>query len=390
MVEDPKFTEMGGDVSFLKDLPNDWRVDPESNQYLKDCEPGTKGYAHCDVALAWWIHKHYPDIKIDIIDGPGISLERLQSNDVNFYVGYNSVSTIIENNDDTPKILEAFEKCGNTGPDWDFEQFILHKSKYMKKCVENGVPMAPTIFAVKGNRDPDGLLQSIKERGWKKFVMKQSESGFCLGFLKLAVEDCEKDPNLLKTYFSDYEDCPEYIVQESVDGFTRNWETRCFWYNGQFLYAIANMAAVSTEDGAEKIVTGDDIPKEFLENAKKIGEQAVKCLPQMKVAGGGTVPMVLVRTDIGCSDSQMYDKDCNWDPTKKTFFLNEIEPSSTTYFVRHLKFDCIPLYGKLYAETARSVKAKMKSSEQEKIPSKRPAEGIEVEDAVAAKKAKGA
>merc|ERR1711862_280370 len=190
-----------------------------------------------------------------------------------------------------------------------------------------------------------------------------------------------------KTYFSDYEDCPEFIVQESVEGFTRNWETRCLWYNGQFLYAIANMAAVSTEDGAEKIVTGDDIPAEFLENAKKIGAQAIKCLPQMKVAGGGSVPMVLVRTDIGCSDSQMYDKDCNWDPTKKTFFLNEIEPSSTTYFVRHLKFDCIPMYGKLYAETARNVKAKMESGAQEKLSTKRPAETIE---AVAAKKAKGA
>jgi len=55
----------------------------------------------------------------------------------------------------------------------------------------------------------------------------------------------------------------------------------------------------------------------------------------------------------------MYDKDLDWDPTKKTFFLNEIEPASTTYFVRHLKFDCIPVYGKLYAETARKMKEQM-------------------------------
>merc|ERR1712232_461366 len=59
--------------------------------------------------------------------------------------------------------------------------------------------------------------------------------------------------------------------------------------------------------------------------------------------------------DIGCSDSQLNDKDCTWDPTKKTFFLNEIEPSSTTYFVRHLKFDCIPVYGKLIANTTREL-----------------------------------
>merc|ERR1719284_2153184 len=116
--------------------------------------------------------------------------------------------------------------------------------------------------------------------------MKQSESGFCLGFCKLTVENCEKDPTILTNYFSDYASCPEFIVQEAIDGFTRNWETRCFWYNGKFLYAIANMAAVSTADGAEKIITGDDIPAEFLESAKKIGEQAIKALPQLRAPSG--------------------------------------------------------------------------------------------------------
>jgi len=98
--------------------------------------------------------------------------------------------------------------------------------------------------------------------------------------------------------------------------------------------------------------------------------------------------MVLVRTDIGCSDSQIHDKDYSWDPTKKTFFLNEIEPSSTTYFVRHLKFDCIPMYGKLYAETARKYKGQMsKSDAADKIGAKRP---MDVAEEAAAKRAKGA
>lgn len=189
--------------------------------------------------------------------------------------------------------------------------------------------------------------------------MKQSESGFSLGFMKLSVDECEKDPSILKEYFKDYAKCPEFVVQEAIDGFTRNWETKCFWYNGEFLYAIANMAAVSTEDGAERIITGDDIPAEFLENARKIGQEAIKALPELKAPTGQTVPMVMVRTDIGCSDSQIHDRNFNWDPNGKTFFLNEIEPSSTTYFVRHLKFDCIPLYGKLYADTARRIYAEM-------------------------------
>jgi len=327
------------------------------------------------------------------MDAPAISTERLKSNDVNFYLGYNSVSTIIENNDETEGILEAFKECGNTAPDWDFEQFILHKSNYMKKCKDAGVPMAPTIFAPKDSRSAETLFEQIKERGWKKFVMKQSESGFCLGFLKLSVEECEKDPSILKTYFDDYEECPEFVVQEAIDGFTRNWETRCFWYNGEFLYAIANMAAVSTEDGKERIVTGDDIPKEFLEEARKIGQQAIKCLPNLKVQGGGEIPMVLTRTDIGCSDSQIFDKDYNWDSSKRTFFLNEIEPSSTTYFVRHLKFDCIPMYGKLYAETARKykeMKDKNLGASADAVSAKRPIEESTPEETAALKRAKGA
>eukprot|EP00929_Paragymnodinium_shiwhaense_P103251 TRINITY_DN665_c0_g1_i3.p1 TRINITY_DN665_c0_g1~~TRINITY_DN665_c0_g1_i3.p1 ORF type:complete len:450 (-),score=129.00 TRINITY_DN665_c0_g1_i3:540-1889(-) len=353
VVEDPKFTAIGGDTSFLADLPDAWRVDPESKEYLKDCEPGTKGFAHCDVAIAWWVHKHCPDIQVEILGPEDLTLARLRANDINFSMGFNAVNLLVAPNDQTPKTMRALKTCGNIMPSWQVEDFILQKSNYMKACIKSGVPMAPTIFSLKGKRSPEGLLKQIKSRGWKTFVMKQSESGFSLGFLKLKVEACEADPSILKNYFKEYKHCPEFIVQESIEGFTRNWETRCFWYNGEFLYAIANMAAVSTEDGAERIVTGDDIPEEFLENAKKIGAEAIKCLPKLKCPGGGEVPMILVRTDIGCSDSQIHDKDYNWDPNGKTFFLNEIEPSSTTYFVRHLKFDCIPMYGKLYAETAR-------------------------------------
>jgi len=360
VVEDPKYDAIKeSDRSFLADLPDKWRVDPDSHEYLMDCEPGTKGFAHCDVALAWYIKKHNPDIEVDIITPEEISLKRLKANDFNFTMGYNGVNIAVENNASGPRKMKAFKSSGNIIPTWEVEDFILTKSKYMRACIGSGVPMAPTIFAIKGKRSADALMKEIKDRGWQKFVMKQSESGFSLGFMKLSVDECEKDPSILKTYFKDYAKCPEFVVQEAIDGFTRNWETRCFWYNGEFLYAIANMAAVSTEDGAERIITGDEIPAEFLENAKKIGEKAIKALPQLKAPTGQIVPMVMVRTDIGCSDSQIHDRNFNWDPNGKTFFLNEIEPSSTTYFVRHLKFDCIPLYGRLYAETARRIYAEM-------------------------------
>merc|ERR1719335_1224216 len=102
-------------------------------------------------------------------------------------MGYNAVNISVENNASGPKKLKAFKTCGNVVPTWAFEDFILYKSKYMQACMDAGVPMAPTIFAFKGKRSPAELLRQIKERGWRRFVMKQSESGFCLGFFKTSV-----------------------------------------------------------------------------------------------------------------------------------------------------------------------------------------------------------
>jgi len=337
-------------------MPDKWRVDPKSHEYLMNCPPGTKGQAHCDVALAWYIQKHNKDIEADIITPEELTLERLEKNDVNFTLGYNGVNIAVEGDSAASAIkMKAFKKAKNLFPTWAQEEFILHKSHYMKACMAAGVPMAPTIFAMKNGRSPTQLLKQVKARGWKTFVMKQSECGFCLGFMKLTVEQCEQDPSILANYFTQYAHCPEYVVQEAIEGFTRNWETRCFWWKGKFLYAIANMAAVSTKDGKEHIITGDDIPKEFLENAKRVGRQAIQAVPPMKLPNGKTIDQVLLRTDIGCCDSELHDNTYNWNPKKKTFFLNEIEPNSTTYFVRWLKFDCMPLYGKLYARSAREI-----------------------------------
>jgi len=358
----PKYSAVG-DPSFLAGFPDKWRVDPVSHEYLMDCPPGTKGQAHQDVALAWYVGKKCKDIEVDIITPADLSLERLASNDLNFTMGYNMVNISVEQSlPGHARMIEAFQKGTNIFPTWEAEKFILYKSNYLKALISADVPVAPTLFAFKGSRSAAKLLKDIKERGWKKFVMKQSTSGFCLGFCKLSVAECERKPKLLEEYFKDYAHIPEFIVQECIDGFTRNWETRVFFFNGKFQYAIANMAGVSTKDGKERIVTGDDIPREFFENAKRIGEQAVKVLPALKTAGGKSVDNVLVRVDIGCSDSQVYDKDFKWDPSKKTFFVNEIEPSSTTYFVRWLKFDSMPMMGRLYASKAREIYKHMKAA----------------------------
>jgi len=391
LVEDPKYV---GDASFLADLPDKYRVDPDSHEYLKNCPAGTKGFAHADVAIPWYIHKHHDDIKVDIIFPEDITLKRLKSNMVNYIVGYDVINGVFEGEERVATLTSIFKECGGSiVPSWNVQDYIYTKSTYMQACIDAGIPMAPTIFAYKGKRSAAQLLEQIQARGWKMFVMKQSYMAFCLGFMKLSVEECVNNPKILEDYFEEHANCPEYIVQEAIEGFVRNWETRVFWFNGEFLYAIANKAAVSTEDGAEVIITGDDIPEEFLENAKRIGREALKVLPQPKAPNGEPFPMTLIRTDIGCSDSAVHDCNTNWDPNAKTFFLNEIEYGGTTYFIRHLKFDAMPLWANLYAAKSREIRDIMKQEVPEPQRkrarvgvSKKPAAVLKKPSAAAARK----
>merc|ERR1719376_943042 len=77
--------------------------------------------------------------------------------------------------------------------------------------------------------------------------------------------------------------------------------------------------------------------------------------------------MTVIRTDVGCADSKVYDKDTHWDPDAKTFFLNEIEYGGTTYFPRVLKFDAIPMWAEMYASKALEIHEKMSAATKTKM-----------------------
>jgi len=328
----------------------------------------TEGKISADMAIAWYIHKHYPEIKVDFILPGEISTERLQSNVCNFILGYDISDAMTEGAVKFAVVSDAFSTCGNIFPNWSILNAIHMKSEYMGNGQRLGVPMAPTIFAKRDNRDPGALLAQIEARGWKEFFMKQSWTFGSVGCKKFSVQACRDNSSLLEEYFEEHAESPEYVVQEFIEGFTRNWEVRCYWFNGEFLYAIANRALVSCASG-EKVgmITEDEIPEEFLENAKRIGKQALDCLPPMTTADGKSVGMTVIRTDIGCCDSKINDKDTHWDPSKKTYFLNEIEYASATYFSRVLKFDSIPVFAKHFAEKALEICRKTESTAAGKL-----------------------
>lgn len=347
LVEDPCYV---GDTSFLADLPSRFRMDPESNSY----ESGSNGRAHVDVAIAWHIQKTNPDFEVDIIRPEDISPERLRMNHCNYVLGYDAINASFESKARLAFVEKAFKESRML-PSWEFQEFVYYKSRYMKACMDAGIPMAPTIFAERFDRSPHRLLQQVISRGWERFVIKQSFSAFSIGFCRFRTDECRRDAALLQAYFSEHADCPEYVVQEYIEGFSRNWETRIFWFDGKFAYAIANKAAVSTEDGEEVIITGDDIPSDFLMNAMRIGREALQVLPRLQSLDGEPAGLPLVRTDVGCSEGDLKDHQTNWDPRQRTFFLNEIEYGGTNYFTRHLKFDCVPLWSQCYAAKSREI-----------------------------------
>ena len=343
------------DTSFLHDLPASLRVRPRPRFNWPGMTKTSQEHVSADVAIAWYIHKYYPDIIVDFISPGDISLVRLQSNLCNFIIGYDILDAMCEGRAIVETVTHAFKLCGNIIPSWDVQESIYMKSKYMKEAIRLGVPIAPTIFAPKEIRDPLQLLKDIKIRGWQYFVIKQSYNFGSAGFIKFSVAACEENPVPLFNYFQKYENCPEFIVQEFISGFCRNWEVRCFWFNSKFQYAIANRAAVSCGKNEENnIISEKDIPLEFLENAKRVGEQALAALPILEVHNQ-PLGMTLVRTDVGCADCKVDDKDTHWDPNVKTFFLNEIEYGGTTYFCRILDFDSMPMYGELYASKAMEI-----------------------------------
>merc|ERR1719191_2028340 len=156
------------------------------------------------MAIAWYVHKNHPDIDVDFIMPEDISLNRLQSNLCNFIVGYDILDAMCEGAVKNAVVTDAFKNCGNIMPSWEVQEAIYMKSGYMKEAARLGVPMAPTIFAAKGSREPQTLLREIQARGWKHFVMKQSYGFGSAGFKKLSVAECEAQPVILEEYFDTY------------------------------------------------------------------------------------------------------------------------------------------------------------------------------------------
>ena len=209
-------------------------------------------------------------------------------------------------------------------PPGHVQDLVNIKSNYHKRAEECGIPIAPTLYhTCEGASEGDALaiLDQVKELGWKKITAKPVPSSWARGIrtwnsaplhkeaAKPAAERRKKAHALSKpvTALQDFEEyfesfahpdsrdaetyygaAAEILVQENISGLQLYPETRCFFYGGEFLYAVAN--SVHPGGGQKVKITsgpksadGGSLPAKYWQPAKELGERVQnELLPELR------------------------------------------------------------------------------------------------------------
>ncbi|HIB77690.1 MAG TPA: hypothetical protein EYO58_08795 [Flavobacteriales bacterium] len=215
-----------------------------------------------DVAIPYYIKKHYA-VTIDIIKPNEVTKKRLLKNDLNFCIGFDII-TAKWLKDDFPgiekRVVSIFKesKKYKVYPSWKLQNFVYRKGSYLQQFAKSGIPIAPTILirskGTFGISRVKRIVKKIEKAGWDRFVIKPELGAGSFGFRNMSVEEIRRNPKKLLDYLIEhYKVFPGFILQQAMDGFTKFWELRLWWYNGKFAYAIANKAAVAT--GKDEIIS---------------------------------------------------------------------------------------------------------------------------------------
>jgi hypothetical protein len=307
-----KNNEICDNSSLKKITPKKFLVDCYDNGWKKNT-------LQIDVAIAMTIKSRFPGISIDMILPKEISLARLKKNDINYVMGYDYVSTLIQEPyvakfvKDPQKLLDIFKNPDSKiFPPYSHQDFIWNKKKYLTKFQRAKIPINPTIF-IKNSVSIPKLLAQIASYKWQQFIVKPiggCEGRGC-GFFTL--KDVLSKPTKLMDYFTEEsETYDEYLVQRLTDGFKKYGEVKSFWIGGEFCYAI-NTKEVPWSTSITKTETDEKV----LRKCKEIGTKVVKTIPKSKFNGRLSDP-VMTRIDMVCCLD-------NKPKTSYAYYLNEIE-----------------------------------------------------------------
>ena len=307
---------------------------------------------HTDIALAYLMKTKFVGVTVDIIQPKDITNQRLKKNDINFVIGYDVINAI---NDDPSvkkfsgqKGLEKLDKIyqtrsNNVFPSYPFMSFLWDKKKYLQHLEKNKIPISPTIF-IKKNISPLSLLQKIKQKKWKDFIIKPIGGTIAYGLGIFNTKECSENIFLLDEYFEEenkYYD--EYLVQEKIDGFSKYGEIKTFWIDGKLSYAVNTPGATSPN---QTYVVKEEIQQDVLNYCEKIGEKIFKILPKIPFNKKKTLP-VLIRIDFACCKKNKNQKATN-------YFVNEIESDIAGLYINfpNIKYPALEVLANTYIQKA--------------------------------------
>jgi hypothetical protein len=301
--------------------------DKVPKKYYKIDEYG-ESIINTDVAIAFTVKERYPTVKVDIIQPKDVSIERLKKNDINYILGYDYVSAL--NNSPyvkkfsgpvgSKKVASIYKSpSSKVFPDTSFLSFIWDKKKYLQTLEKNNIPIIPTVFVNVNQLNIKSLVTQIKQKKWKKFIIKPNGGTEKLGVGIFTISDSSILDDLSEYFQTNKTYYKEFLVQQSIDGFFKYGEIKSYWINGQFSYAVSIRDQNTGGDAIydDLITVTEIINPKILSHCESLGKRVMEVIPDVKYKKKSTIP-VMVRIDFGCCLG-------NKAKTSANFFVNEIE-----------------------------------------------------------------
>lgn len=298
---------------------------------------GWGGQYQVDTNLGLKLERKYPDVfSVDIIPGSQITPTRLMKNHINFNLGYDMVNANMSGNAKHEASVKAAFKSPSSKlyPEWDYQDWIYCKERYLQQCDKAGVKIAETIFLSSGIK-PEEVLQKVEAKGWDRFFIKPGHlCSFGFGGGKFKTAECVADPSLLTKYAKEEAKghkhflVQPYIVKPNGQVFdeVRNW-----FINGKWSYAIYTDG---TDEDAVYPLKPNGKGGHLIEPTRKVAEQAYKEVLKVSKWRGKSVCPPMTRIDVGVVP-------IGNSKTQVKAFVNEIETEAATWLVRYVPFDIV-------------------------------------------------
>ncbi|CAE7343092.1 hypothetical protein AK812_SmicGene32861 [Symbiodinium microadriaticum] len=306
---------------------------PEHLKIKNNTGPNADGWGGqfmADVSTGLKIMRLHPDVfHVDFMTMEQVTEKRLSRNHLTFnFWGDMSIALMNEK----PKLAKRLQKIQMNPnfrhhPVWDYYEWILHKSRYMKACERAGIPMIDTIHLEKGFNARD-VLKKIVAKGWDKFFVKPAYmSFFGAGVINGKTQDFIDNIEPLLQYEKENKHQKEFLVQPYMlkpNGEVFD-EIRNFFCDGRWAYSVYT-------DGVDYEGFWEQPEGQLKEACKNLAIRTMEEVEKVHKWEGKRINSLLNRIDIGIIP----------DKSRKHFgyriFVNEIEPQMTTWLGRYCPF----------------------------------------------------